>query len=99
MSQTSRVWFLWIIVALAIVLQGCGTIRTMPSLATPEHPKVYSGARLDFHAIAKNEERLKQFKAESPKHPLIDFPFSLILDTVILPVTFPVATYEFFFDD
>ncbi len=98
MGQSSGVWFLWIIVALAIGLQGCGTIRTMPSLATPEQPKIYSGARLSFDAITKNEKSLKKFKAEAPEHPLIDFPFSLLLDTIILPVTIPVATYEFFFD-
>lgn len=96
MYRSSRVW---IIVALAVVLQGCATIRTMPSVATAEQPKIYSGTRLDLNAIAKNEERLKQFKAEAPMHPLIDFPFSLILDTVILPVTFPAATYEFFFGE
>lgn len=99
MHRNFCVRFLWIILSLPLVLQGCATIHTMPSLATPEHPKVYSGARLDFHTIAKNEERLKQFNAKSPEHPLIDFPFSLILDTVILPMTLPVATYEFFFKE
>ena len=98
MRQSSSALFLWIIVALAIGLEGCGTIRTMPSLTSPRHPKIYSGARLDFHAIMKNEECLKKFKAEVPEYPLIDFPFSLILDTVILSTTFPVTTYEFLFE-
>lgn len=98
MRQSSCALFLWIIVALAIGLAGCATIRTMPSLTRPEHPKIYSGARLDFNAITKNEECLKKFKAEPPEHPLIDFPFSLILDTAILPVTMPVATYELLFE-
>jgi uncharacterized protein YceK len=85
------------LVALAFGFDGCATIRTMPSLATPEHPKIYSGARLDYHAITEHEESLKKFKAEPPEHPLVDFPFSVILDTVILPVTFSVASYEFLF--
>ena len=97
MRQFSHTIFLWIFAALAFGLYGCATIRTMPSLATPEHPKIYSGARLDFHAITGHEESLKRFKAEPPEHPLIDFPFSAILDTVILPVTFSVASYEFLF--
>jgi len=69
----------------------------MPSVATPAHPKIYSGARLDFYGISQNEEALKKFNAKSPEHPLIDFPFSVILDTVILPITFPVACYELLF--
>ena len=97
MRQFSHMMFLWIFVALAFGLDGCATIRTMPSLATPEHPKIYSGARLDFHAIMGHEESLKRFKAEPPEHPLLDFSFSAILDTVILPVTFSVASYEFLF--
>jgi uncharacterized protein YceK len=97
MKQRPRTIFLWILVASAVGLDSCATIRTMPSLATPEHPKIYSGARLDLNAIAKNEESLKKFKAEAPEHPLIDFPFSAILDTVILPITFSVSSYEFLF--
>ena len=58
---------------------------------------LYSGARLDYHAIAGHEETLKKFKAEPPEHPVIDFPFSVVLDTVILPLTFSVASYEFLF--
>lgn len=98
MNRSYRVWLLWIIVVLAISGEGCGTIRTVPSLASEDHPKVYSGTRLDLNAIAKNEERLKKFKAEAPEHPGIDLPFSCILDTLFLPLTLPVAAYEFVFD-
>jgi uncharacterized protein YceK len=98
MNQSSRAGFLCIIVALTIALEGCGTIRTMPSLATPEQPKIYSGTRLDFHAIRENEERLKKFNAKAPEHPLIDLPFSLILDTIIFPLTYSVAMYELIFN-
>jgi len=78
-------------------LGGCATIQTMPSLGTYEHPKIYSGTRLDLYAISKNEEALYKFKAKAPEHPLIDIPFSALLDTVLLPVTFPIANYEFWF--
>jgi uncharacterized protein YceK len=76
---------------------GCATVRTVPSLATPEQPKIYSGTRLDFHAISKNEEALKRFNAKSPEYPLVDIPFSALLDTFMLPLTFSVATYELIF--
>jgi uncharacterized protein YceK len=76
---------------------GCATVRTVPSLATPEQPKIYSGTRLDLNAISENEEALKKFNAKSPEHPLIDLPFSALLDTFMLPLTFSVATYELIF--
>jgi uncharacterized protein YceK len=91
MKQRSRTMFLWILVAFAFVLDSYATIRTMPYMATPEHPKIYNGARLDYNAITEHEETLKKFKTEPPEHPLIDFPFSIILDTAILPLTFSVA--------
>lgn len=99
MRRYSHVLFLLAILALAIGSGGCGTIRTMPFLSSPGYPRIYSGARLDYNAMTENEERLKKFKAEAPEYPLIDFPFSLILDTaILLPVTLPVSTYEFLFD-
>jgi uncharacterized protein YceK len=70
----------------------------MPNLASYGSPKVYSGARLDYNAVRGDREDLGKFKAEAPTHPLIDFPFSTILDTVILPVVLPVATYELIFE-
>ncbi len=75
MRQFSRTLLPLLLVVLVFGMDSCATIRTMPSLASPEHPKVYSGIRLDFHAVAKNEESLKKFTAEPPEHPLIDFPF------------------------
>ena len=84
------------IVAVSVYgLCGCATIRTMPTLATPGSPKIYSGARLDVHSLAGTEE--SRFTMEAPIHPLLDLPFSAILDTAILIMTAPVAAYEFVF--
>jgi uncharacterized protein YceK len=89
------------VLALLIVfifgVDGCATLRTLPSMATPDHPKIYSGARLDFNAITENEQSLRKFKATAPIYPLLDLPFSVILDTAVLPLTFPVASYELLF--
>ncbi len=97
MRQFFHTLFLLLLVVSVFGSAGCATIRMMPSLATPEQPKIYSGTRLDYHAISKNEEALKKFNAKSPEHPLIDFPFSALLDTLLLPVTFSVACYELIF--
>ena len=85
----------WTIAVVLIGLCGCATIQTMPTLATPGGPKIYSGSRLDIHSIAGTEE--SRFKVEAPIHPLIDLPFSVLLDTAILVVTVPVTLYEFVF--
>lgn len=96
MNQFSR-RFLWILIVLAVWATGCGTLRTMPSLGSYGAPKIYSGTRLDFHAMRGNESRLKEFSASPPEYPFIDIPFSLFLDTIILPVTVPVVCYELVF--
>lgn len=85
--------FLFLLLGLA----GCGTIRMMPSVGRAHAPKIYSGARLDLHAISGDEGRLRSFRVRPPQYPLIDLPFSILLDTLILPVTFPIATYEVLF--
>lgn len=79
-------------------LNGCATVRTMPTLGSYGSPKVYSGTRLDFNAVTGNTAGVKRFKTEPPEYPLADIAFSAILDTIILPVTLPVATYELVFE-
>ena len=59
---------------------------------------MYSGTRLDYNAARGDMEGLEKFKVEAPEHPSIDLPFSAILDTIILPITFSVAAYEFVFE-
>jgi uncharacterized protein YceK len=76
---------------------GCATYRTI-SEAVPGSPKVFSGTRLDINAIAGNEIGIRKFKVAPPPYPLVDLPFSLLLDTLILPLTLPVATSELLFE-
>ena len=85
-------------VALAFGLSACATIRTMPSMYDYGTPKVYSGTRLDIQALMDGGSGLAKFKAQPPEYPLIDFPFSLIADTILLPITYPMGMYEFFFE-
>ena len=84
-------------ILVAAGLTGCGTLRMMPSVGRSHAPKIYSGTRLDLHTVRKDTASLRKFQARPPEYPLIDLPFSMILDTLILPVTFPIATYEILF--
>ena len=73
---------------------GCATYRTI-STAEQGSPKVFSGARLDVSAVLGDEFGLRKFKTDPPRYPLVDLPFSIALDTVILPLTVRAATGDF----
>ncbi|MGZ8918898.1 MAG: YceK/YidQ family lipoprotein [Methylobacter sp.] len=47
---------------------------------------IYSGTRLDWAALVKNDVALRKFKAEPPCYPLVDLPLSFALDTLFLPL-------------
>ncbi len=81
-----------------LILTGCATVRTMPELGSPGSPKVMSGTRLDYNAATDDQEDLKKFTASPPDHPVLDLPFSAILDIIIIPITLSVATYELVFE-
>lgn len=91
-----------LIVSLAMILltgtsTGCATYRTI-SAAEPGSPKVFSGTRLDINAIAGDELGIRKFRATPPSYPLVDLPLSVVADTILLPLTLPVATYELVFE-
>lgn len=81
---------------IGLSLQGCATYNTI-SEAKPGSPKIYSGSRLDLNAIQGNEQALLKFKAEPPKNPGLDLPFSVLFDTLMLPLTFSISGYEALF--
>jgi uncharacterized protein YceK len=53
---------------------------------------------VQHHEHGRGTAGLGKSKAEPPEYPLADIAFSAVLDTIILPVTFPVATYELVFE-
>ena len=85
-----------LVVLLSTFSSGCATYRTI-STAEQGSPKVFSGTRLDVSAIRGDEIALRKFKAEPPRYPWVDLPFSIGLDMAVLPLTVPVATGEFLF--
>ncbi len=83
------------------LVTGCATVRTA-SHFTRESPKLYSGVRLDLHAIRHENEMLRAYDRRDhvapPARPALDLPFSFLLDSALLPVTSPVALYEVVFE-
>ena len=82
------------VVLLSSLSTGCATYRTI-STAEQGSPKVFSGTRLDVSAIQGDEIALRKFKADPPRYPLVDLPFSIGLDMAILPLTVRAATDVF----
>ncbi len=84
------------VLVLTHLLQGCATYRTI-SEAKPGSPKIYSGTRLDVNAIQGHEQALLKFKTDPPQNPALDLPFSILLDTILLPLSFSISGYEALF--
>ena len=77
-----------LVFALLVVLcaTGCATVRTLDA-AMPGAPVVYSGTRLDLYALQGGCCAEDRFGAEAPKYPGLDLPGSMVLDTVLLPLS------------
>ncbi|TMH39193.1 MAG: YceK/YidQ family lipoprotein [Betaproteobacteria bacterium] len=84
------------VVLLLSLSSGCATYRTI-STAEQGSSKVFSGTRLNVSAILGDEVALRKFKADPPRYPLVDLPFSVGFDMAILPLTVPIATGELLF--
>ena len=86
------------IIFFIIIPGGCSTLRTT-SHYTLGSPKFYSGTRMDIDTINESEDYvLKKYNVKGPENPKLDFPFSFIFDTIILPVVIPIALSDAIFE-
>jgi uncharacterized protein YceK len=81
------------LILLAVSSTGCATYRTI-SEGAAGGPKVFSGTRLDIKAVTGDEIGIKKFKTTPPSYPLADLPFSVVLDTIMIPLTFSAAASD-----
>ena len=72
------------------LLPGCASVRTLDA-AKPGAPIIYSGTRLDWYALHDGCCAQERFGAQPPAYPGIDLPFSLLLDTLLLPLSLAAA--------
>ncbi len=61
-------------------------MRTLDA-AKPGAPIVYSGTRLDWYSLNGGCCPQDRFGAEAPKHAALDLPASVLLDTLLLPLS------------
>jgi uncharacterized protein YceK len=81
-----RITVIFLLIATSLSLGGCATFRTL-STFDPERPMIYSGTRLDWNVTVGDESWPRKFGVEPPRYPMLDLPFSFVLDTVMLPAT------------
>ncbi|MGC3893549.1 YceK/YidQ family lipoprotein [Pseudomonas urmiensis] len=67
-------------------LGGCATVRTLDA-SKPGAPLVYAGTRLDWYVMNGGCCPLDRFGAEAPAYPRLDLPGSMLLDTLLLPLS------------
>ncbi|MCO7513329.1 YceK/YidQ family lipoprotein [Pseudomonas guariconensis] len=72
------------------LLGGCATVRTLDA-NKPGTPVVYAGTRLDLYALKGGCCPEDRFGAQAPAYPGWDLPGSLLLDTLLLPLSLLTA--------
>lgn len=77
---------------LALVLACALSSGCSSTVATIMHPEPYAGTRLSASFLV-NSDATSSFFVSLP-FVLLDFPFTLVLDTVLLPVTAIIAAGE-----
>ena len=77
------------LVALTL-LSGCATVRTLAA-NKPGAPVVYAGTRLDLYVMNGGCCPKDHFGAEAPGYPGLDLPGSMLLDTLLLPLSLLTA--------
>ena len=88
---------LLVLSACSLLSGGCATYKSI-SAAQTGSPKILSGTRLNLTALNGNEYAMMKFRVGPPAYPLLDLPVSFIADMSVLPLTIPVAIYEWVFE-
>ncbi|MGN8250598.1 YceK/YidQ family lipoprotein [Pseudomonas sp. SMV7] len=72
------------------LLSGCATVRTLDA-NKPGAPVVYAGTRLDLYVMNGGCCPRDHYGADAPAYPGLDLPGSMLLDTLLLPLSLLTA--------
>ncbi len=77
------------------LLIGCATFKSLDAdLPLAQRIFIYSGTRLDWAALEKNDVAIRKFNTAPPSVPLVDLPFSFALDSLFLPLAFSAEIFH-----
>ena len=80
-----------VLVASMLLLSSCATISTVSQPAYERKPLVMSGSRLNIASLRGEYALQERFGVAPPQFPLLDLPFSVLLDFMVLGYALPVA--------
>lgn len=92
--ENRKRFYLPLLLTLAFSMGGCATTSTLGQPAHERKPLVMSGARLDLASLRNEALVAERFGVEPPAYPLLDLPFSVVLDFFVLGYTVPVALFR-----
>ncbi|AIR89253.1 YceK/YidQ family lipoprotein [Pseudomonas cremoricolorata] len=72
------------------LLGGCATVSTLDA-NKPGAPVVYAGTRLNLYTLQGGCCAQERFGTAGPRWPALDLPGSALLDTLLLPLSLPMA--------
>ncbi|MGB5956094.1 YceK/YidQ family lipoprotein [Pseudomonas sp.] len=73
-----------------LLFSGCATVRTLDA-NKPGAPVVYAGTRLDLYVINGGCCPRDHYGTDAPAYPGLDLPGSMLLDTLLLPLSLLTA--------
>ena len=73
-----------LLLMVVLLSSGCASVRTLDA-AQAGAPVIYSGTRLDWYSVQGGCYPVERVGAQAPKYAALDLPFSLLLDTLLLP--------------
>ena len=85
--------YLLVLLILPFIVGGCATTSTLSQPAYERKPLVMSGVRLDLASLKNDVGVTEKFGVSPPDFPLLDLPFSFVLDFFALGYTLPVALF------
>lgn len=86
----ARIKRLCLSLCVPLAVSGCASLKTL-NAAQANAPVVYAGTCLDWYAIQGGCCAQEHFGTSAPLYPEADLPASLLLDTLLLPITLPTA--------
>ena len=70
---------------------GCATVRSLDAYREGD-PLIMAGTKLNVAALNSRGAPAERFRnVVPPRYPALDLPFSLMADTLLIPMLFPAA--------
>lgn len=87
-----------IVLFIAFLISGCGTVASLDHRQAND-PVILGGVRTDFKYALSDVNENEWLEKQKFYSPIVDMPFSFLLDFGLLPVTIPMSVFYVFRED